>query len=66
MAITAVATLQPMLDCKWSRPGYRLTGVSDHKQPEGHWVCVRTDARPAVNDKDCGDCRFWELDPKVA
>ena len=29
MAVTAVATLHPVWDCKWSRPGYRLSRVAE-------------------------------------
>ena len=44
MAVTAVATLQAVWDCKWSRPGYRLSRVAEREQPETAWVCVRTGA----------------------
>ena len=43
MAVTAVATLQAVWDCKWSRPGYRLSRVAEREQPETAWVCDRGD-----------------------
>ena len=30
----ATATLQTVWDCRWSRPGHHITGVSDAMQPE--------------------------------
>jgi hypothetical protein len=65
MATTAVATLQTAWDCKWSRPGYRLSGVADNAQPESIWVCVRTEHRRNVVDSDCERCPYWEPDPKA-
>lgn len=62
MAITAVATLQTPWDCKWSQPGYRLTGVAEALQPESLWVCTRTAERRAVCETDCENCPYWEMD----
>jgi len=61
MASTAVASLQTIWDCKWSRPGYRLTGVEDQLQPETLWVCVRGERR-GVTEEDCEKCPHWEMD----
>ena len=61
MARTAIATLQPVWDCRWSRPGHRLTGVSDRVQPESTWVCIREGARRNLRDDDCTTCAHWEL-----
>ena len=44
----AIATLQTIWDCRWSRPGYRVIGVEDHLQPEKLWVCVRRGDRQGV------------------
>jgi hypothetical protein len=63
MASTAVAPLQTIWDCKWSRPGYRLFGVQDHLQPEKLWVCVRTEVRRGVTEEECEQCPFWEALP---
>ena len=49
MAKTAVATLQTIWDCRFSRPGFRLSGVKDELQPESVWVCVRTKRGPSRN-----------------
>jgi hypothetical protein len=62
MPTTTVATLQTAWDCKWSRPGFRLTGVSDRLQPETTWVCVRTGPRRDLADDQCEKCAFWEED----
>jgi hypothetical protein len=62
MATTAVATLQTTWDCKWSRAGYRLTGVSERVQPETIWVCVRTGDRRNVDEAECQGCPFWQKD----
>jgi hypothetical protein len=62
MATTAIATLQTIWDCKWSRPGYRLFGVEDQLQPEQLWVCVRTERRSVTAD-ECATCPYWEADP---
>ena len=60
---TALVVLQPVWDCRWSRNGYHLTGVSDRQQPEGEWVCVREGARRPVTDVECRTCPHWELTP---
>jgi hypothetical protein len=59
---TAIATMQTAWDCRWSRPGYRLTGVRETDQPETLWVCVRTEGRRPVWETDCEGCPHWELD----
>jgi hypothetical protein len=63
MATTAIATLQPVWDCRWSRPGHRLTGVSDTLQPESRWVCVREGQRRNLREDECHTCPDWELSP---
>jgi hypothetical protein len=63
MASTALVVLQPVWDCRWSRNGYHLTGVSDALQPEGEWVCVREGTRRPVTDAECRTCPHWELSP---
>jgi hypothetical protein len=60
MARIAVATLQTVWDCRWSRPGCRLVDVADSKQPEAVWVCVRSGRRRAVTDEECRSCEKWE------
>jgi hypothetical protein len=65
MSKAAVATLQTAWDCKWSRPGYRLTGVTDRLQPESLWVCVRTEERVPIRESDCETCPFWEHQESV-
>jgi hypothetical protein len=62
MAATATATLNTAWDCKWSRPGYRLTGVPDQFQPETVWICLRTGERDPVVESKCETCAFWEHD----
>lgn len=66
MAATAVATLQAVWDCKWSRPGYRLTGVAERDQPESTWVCVRRGQRSEIAEAGCERCPFWEWDSATA
>ena len=62
MPTTAVATLQTIWDCKWSRPGYRVAGVEEQFQPETAWVCVRGERR-GVTERDCEHCAHWESGP---
>ena len=62
MAKTAVATLQTIWDCRWSRPGFRLSGVKEDLQPESVWVCIRTGRRQTVTDAKCETCPHWEFD----
>ncbi len=56
----ATATLQTVWDCRWSRPGHQITGLSDALQPEPTWVCVRDGDRRAVCDDECARCSRWE------
>jgi hypothetical protein len=65
MAITTVATLPTAWNCKWSRPGYRLSGVVNKDQPESLWVCVRTGHRRHLVETDCESCPHWEPDEKA-
>jgi hypothetical protein len=58
---TAIAMLQPVWDCKWSRPGHRLTGIVDGLQPETTWVCVHGGVRRNIGENDCQTCARWEL-----
>ena len=62
MTRTATMTLQTTWDCRWSRPGYRLTGVEEAEQPEAVWMCVRTGHRRPVTDEECATCPLWEAD----
>ena len=62
MTKTAVATLQTIWDCRWSRPGFRLSGVKEELQPETRWVCVRAAQRRSVTDAECESCPHWEYD----
>ena len=62
MAKTAIATLQTIWDCRWSRPGFRLSGVTEALQPESMWVCVRTPPRRSVCEAECASCPHWERD----
>ena len=65
MATTVIATLQPVWDCRWSRPGHRLTGVPDALQPESAWVCVRNGDRRDICDDECATCPHWEWDSQA-
>ena len=56
----ATATLQTVWDCRWSRPGHHVTGVSDAMQPETTWVCTRDGDRRAVCGDECARCSRWE------
>jgi hypothetical protein len=62
MATTAVATLQTAWDCRWSRLGYRVTGVPEQFQPETLWVCLRAGERRCINAEECENCPHWEAD----
>jgi hypothetical protein len=56
----ATATLQTVWDCRWSRPGHHITGVSEALQPETTWVCTRDGDRRAVCNDECASCSRWE------
>ena len=60
--MTRIATmpLQTIWDCKFSRPGYRLTGVVDHHQPEPLWACARDGTRRPVTEEECENCPDWQ------
>jgi hypothetical protein len=47
--------------CRWSRLGYRLSGIAESDQPESLWVCVqRTSTRRSLTDAECTFCECWE------
>jgi hypothetical protein len=60
MTHIATATLQTVWDCRWSRPGYRLSCVDEREQPESVFVCVRRGTRRPVTNEECETCRHWE------
>jgi hypothetical protein len=62
MSTTAVATLQTIWDCKWSRTGLRVSGLPNALQPEPLWVCTRTGPRKPVSESECETCPFWEFE----
>jgi hypothetical protein len=62
MATTAVATLQTIWGCKWSRPGYRISGIQEQFQPEPVWICVRDGDRASIPENKCETCPRWEPD----
>jgi len=62
MARTAVATLQTVWDCRYSRPGFRLFGVGEPLQPESLWVCTRNGNRRGVTEAECEKCPHWKMD----
>ena len=62
MKPATVSTLAAVWDCRWSRPGYRLTGVTEVEQPETIWVCVRTGERRPVAEDECATCPHWQPD----
>jgi hypothetical protein len=62
MSSTAIATLQTAWDCRWSRPGHRVTGIEDRLQPETLWVCVRDGDRRCISTEECEECPHWEAD----
>lgn len=62
MTRTAIATVQRMRDCIWSRPGIQLSGLELELQPEAPWVCVRTGGRVATSEAACEHCPYWACD----
>ena len=66
MTRTAVATLQTIWGCRWSRPGYRLAGIEEQFQPEPVWVCIRNGERETIPEGKCETCEQWEPDPNRA
>jgi hypothetical protein len=65
MATVTVATLQTAWDCRWSRPGFRVTGIPDRQQPETVWVCVRQGTRTDIAAEQCATCAFWQADAPI-
>lgn len=63
MATTAIAVLQQVWDCRWSRHGYRVTGVPAALQPETQWVCIREGSRRDIENQECRTCPHWEPEP---
>ena len=63
MARTAVAVAQTIWGCRWSRPGYQITGVQPQLQPEPTWVCIRDGIRASVPEGKCETCERWEPEP---
>jgi hypothetical protein len=61
MPRTAIATLQTIWDCRWSRPAYRVQGVAEQFQPETRWVCIRGCERQCITEEECEVCPDWEL-----
>jgi hypothetical protein len=66
MAVIALATEQSVWNCRWSRPGHRLSRVPDRDQPEAPWVCVRTSTRHDIAEQGCERCPYWEGDGRAA
>ena len=66
MARTAVAIAQSIWSCRWSRPGYRITGVEDQFQPEPTWICIRDGVRAVIPEGKCETCERWEPDQEKA
>jgi hypothetical protein len=62
MARTAIATLQTIWDCKWSRPGFQVPGVAAPREPASLWCCVRDGRRKDVSEEQCEKCPHWERD----
>ena len=62
MSATAVATLQTIWDCKWSRPRLRPAVLAPGLPPESLWVCTRTGEPKPVSEGKCEACPFWELE----
>ena len=58
--MATAAILQTAWNCRWSRPGHRITGLAEAVQPESLWVCTRDGARHSVGDEECAHCARWE------
>ena len=57
-----VSLSQAVWDCRWSRPGYRLTAFDDAEQPETVWVCIRHGERRPITAPECEVCPHWQAD----
>ena len=58
MARIAIATLQPVFDCRWSRHEPHAPAATS---PETSWVCVREGAPRILHADECATCPHWEL-----
>jgi hypothetical protein len=65
MSHTAVATLQTIWDCKWSRPAAPTFGSPQDVAPVTRWMCIRTADRRAVSESECETCPFWEFGARL-
>jgi hypothetical protein len=62
MSKIAIASLQTVWDCRFSRPGFHITGIAEALQPESRWVCTRNGRRRNVTDEECEKCPNWQMD----
>lgn len=62
---TSVAPMRTVAACRWSRPGYRVSGVPEEFQPETRWVCVRAEDRRCISAEECERCLYWEPRPTL-
>jgi hypothetical protein len=49
---------QPVAECRWSVPEFRVMSDDDHAF-EGYWACERTGVAVPVRQADCSRCRHW-------
>ena len=68
MPHTDIATPETAAGCKWSRVGFRQSGLPAYAltAAEPMWVCVRDSSAPPrpVTDIDCDGCPHWEQNPR--
>ena len=67
MPTIAIATLQTIWDCRWSRPARALFAVDDCKT-DALWICVRPTAtvvRRPVTEEECEKCPHGELNASI-
>ena len=60
MTHTALAPHQTVWNCRWSRPGFRFTGLPASRHVEGAWICTRECPAHSVDEADCRTCASFE------
>jgi hypothetical protein len=60
MAKTAIATLQPVWECRYSRVQSPLSTAADR------WICVHGGERRPIAEEECHSCPHWEYGYRTA
>ena len=62
--MVAIATLQTIWDCRWSRLGYRVWGCRTTCNPKSSGCAFAAGEREGVTEEVCEACPHWESLPE--